>query len=291
MSTNESASLLSAPDTTNAIQSPDSSPVDPDNPRWGFFEASIVWITSVLFLLFVPVLALIPYVIYRMIAYGNVEGLGADPKLLLISIIGVLPSHALTFFVVWMVVTRKKRYPFLRSLGWHWPRNFGPWTTIVVSLALLVLGGVVTYFAGGAETDLDRIIKSSYEARIVIAFLAAVTGPFVEELVYRGVLYSALLRATGTVWAVVIVSVLFAGVHVLQYYHNVGVIAVIAILSVSLTLVRALTGSLLPAYVIHLIFNGVQAVYLVTQPFINTKKAPEDTLTGSLVKYLTQLFG
>src|SRR4029453_3697257 len=147
--------------------------------------------------------------------------------------------HALTFLLVWYVVTGRGSRPFWQTLGWYWPHDFGPWKTVGFAVVLLGFGWLITHFVGGAETQLDQIIKSSYRARFVIAFLAAVTGPFIEELVYRGLLYPALQRVVGVAFAVVIVSILFAGVHVLQYYNNPGVIAVITILSVSLTVVRA----------------------------------------------------
>jgi membrane protease YdiL (CAAX protease family) len=84
---------------------------------------------------------------------------------------------------------------------------------------------------------------------------------------------------------------LFAGVHVLQYYNNLGVMAVIVLLSVALTLVRARTGSLLPSYVMHLVFNGIQAIILVVQPFVGKPvietKAPIGFLIHSLAQLLT----
>jgi len=72
----------------------------------------------------------------------------------------------------------------------------------------------------------------------------------------------------GLGWAIGIVSALFAGVHVLQYHNNIGVILVITLLSVTLTVIRAWTGRLLPTVVIHLIFNGIQSLVLVIEPLV-----------------------
>ncbi len=63
-------------------------------------------------------------------------------------------------------------------------------------------------------------------------------------------------------------SVLFTMVHVPQYLENPGVIAAITLLSFSLTVVRAWTGRLLPCFIIHLIFNALQAAVIVLEPFI-----------------------
>jgi membrane protease YdiL (CAAX protease family) len=77
----------------------------------------------------------------------------------------------------------------------------------------------------------------------------------------------------GAIWAVMIVSALFAFVHVFQYSNNLGVIAAISMLSLSLTLVRALTGRLLPCFMIHLIFNGLQSLYIIFEPYMKTPGA------------------
>lgn len=268
---------------------PSSVLTNPNDPPWGVSQALLIWVMSIALLFLVPLLAIIPYVIYKVLVYGSAEGLGTDANLMFISIISVLPAHILTFLVVWFFVTNKGRDSFWKTLGWSWPENFGPGKTIGLAVGLFLLAGLITWLVGGSETQLDQIINSSLKARFATAFLAAATGPLVEELVYRGVLYSALQRAIGLVWAVVVVSILFAGVHVFQYYKNLGVIAVIVILSVSLTLVRAFTGSLLPSFVMHLVFNGIQALYLVLQPFVGKPAVEKNAAVGFIIHNFSRL--
>jgi membrane protease YdiL (CAAX protease family) len=263
--------------------------INPDNPPWGISHAVLVWVISVALLFFVPLLAVIPYVLYKIMAQGSAQAVGVDSNLIFISILAVLPTHVLTFLVVWFVVTSKGRHPFWQTLGWRWPENFGPAKTIGLAILLLAVGVGITHFLGGSETQLEQLINSSLKARFATAFLAAVTGPLVEELVYRGVLYSAFQKALGVSWAIVIVSALFAGVHVLQYFNNLGVIAVITLLSVCLTVVRARSGSLLPSYVIHLVFNGIQAVILVVQPFVGKPAIETPPPIGFLIHSLARL--
>ncbi len=293
MSTNESVSSEPLIELDARLSQPpqdSSSTLNPDNPPWSLLQGFLVWAISVAFLLFVPLFLILPYLAYRIVAHSSAAVLKDDPNLLFLSVLGVLPSHLLTFLVVWAVVTNRGRRPFWPLLGWSWPKTFGPWKTIGTAVFLLACGWLITHFLGGAETQLDQIIKSSPQARILIALLAAVTGPLVEELVYRGVLYSAVHRALGVIWAVVIVSVLFAGVHVAQYYNNPGVIAVIAILSVSLTLIRARTGKLLPSYVIHFVFNGIQALILIFQPWIEKSQALQNNAPGMLLNFIKRVF-
>jgi membrane protease YdiL (CAAX protease family) len=50
--------------------------------------------------------------------------------------------------------------------------------------------------------------------------MATFTAPIVEEVIYRGILYSAFQRARGSGVAIAAVTLLFALVHVPQYYPS-----------------------------------------------------------------------
>jgi membrane protease YdiL (CAAX protease family) len=100
--------------------------------------------------------------------------------------------------------------------------------------------------------------------------MATATAPLVEEVLYRGVIYRAVEKAGGTAVAVPVVSLLFAGVHVWQYRNNIAVIIVITVLSIVLTVSRALTARVLPAFLIHLVFNGIQSFFVVLGGFVDT---------------------
>ena len=244
------------------------------SPWVGVLKAFGVWFISVLLLIFVPVIIALPYLIYTWTTYGppTPEALGSDKTLLLLSVIAILPTHLLTFLAIWMVVSRAGREPFWRTVKFEWPQNVGPLigtlSSILLAIILLVVAWLLTRFWGGDRTQLDLLIESSLAARFATAFVAVATAPLVEELIYRGVLYPAIEKAAGMTVAIVIVSLLFAGVHVVQYKNNLSVITAITLLSFTLTLTRALTGKLLPSFVIHLVFNGIQAVVLVVGPFL-----------------------
>ena len=262
--------------------------INPDDPPWGVGLAVVVWIASVTILVLMQLAVGLPYIFYKATSGGSTEGLATDPTLIFLSILGVVPAHLLTLLLVWYVVTNRGRRPFWKTLGWDWPRNFRPWKAIGLAILLLALSVAITQLLGGKETQLDQIIASSLKTRFATAFLAVATAPLIEELTFRGVLYPALQRSLGMVWAILIVSALFAGVHVFQYSDNLGVVAAITILSVALTMVRAYTGRLLPSVVMHLVFNGIQAVFLVLQPFIG-KSQTENAAAGFLVRSLARL--
>lgn len=198
------------------------------------------------------------------------EMLLGDKTFILIIVLGFIPAHALTLILAWAVASRLGKIPTFKILGFSWPRNFGILKSFGLAILLFIGAMVIIYKFGGQDTDLERILRSSRAAAIVVALVAVASAPLVEEVIYRGLLYSALQRVTGPVLAVVVVTSMFAGLHVLQYWPNAGAITAISLLSLALTIVRAGTGRLLPCYIIHLVFNGIQSIIIIVEPYLRS---------------------
>ncbi|HEX5966572.1 MAG TPA: type II CAAX endopeptidase family protein [Pyrinomonadaceae bacterium] len=284
-----------APD---GLTPPSAPPPNPFLPWLEAIKGFVVWFLSVIMLAVVPVLVALPYMIYQWVKFGppRPEALMQDKTLIFLSILGVLPTHLLTLALVWLFVTEGGKRPFLEALSFHWPRSSSRLVTtllcVLLALVLLGVGYAVTTLWGGSKTQLDLLVESSMAARVATALVAVITAPLVEEVIYRGALYSPIERVLGKGVAVLIVSLLFAGIHVLQYSQNIGVIVVITILSFTLTLSRAVTGSLIPPFLIHLVFNGIQAIFIVLTPFIEKyfPKGEEVTPTTPGLELAGRLF-
>src|SRR2546421_2283775 len=258
--------------TKHQYQSP-----DPSNPAWGIGGALLVWVASIFLIVVMPVFFLLPYAWARGFHSGMpnyaqalTEFALTDKTAVLLQVVSLFPSHLLTLFLVWAVVTRFGKQSFWPAIGWGWAPGFRLWNSVGLGTLLFIVGAVIAKVLGGDKpTQLEQIINSSLLARYLISLLAVGTAPFVEEFVYRGVLYAPLQRLAGAPGAVVIVLALFTLIHVPQYWPNVGVLAAVALLSIVLTGVRAYSGRLLPCFIIHLVFNGVQAVILIVEPHQN----------------------
>lgn len=294
-----SPSFLQEPDSTYPVGQADRS-VDPDDPPWGLGGALLVWLASIVLIVLMPIVFLLPYVWSKGFNTGMpnyaqalAEFALTDRTAVLLQVVSLIPSHFLTLILVWAVVTRVGKKSFWAAIGWGWAKGFHLWSCVGLGLLLFVIGSVLAKALGAEKpTQLEQIINSSIAARYLISFLAVCTAPFVEEFVYRGVLYSALRRDVGLfiTWisavvfgvkldtharesvgvsaAVVLVLLLFTIIHVPQYWPNAGVIAAVGLLSIVLTTVRAYSGRLLPCIVIHLVFNGIQAVILIIEPHL-----------------------
>jgi membrane protease YdiL (CAAX protease family) len=109
------------------------------------------------------------------------------------------------------------------------------------------------------------------QSKIYLIFVRALSAVarFVNKLFLQILTFFQTLspRQGGVTWAVIIVASLFTVVHVSQYYNNPAVIVAVGSLGLALTYVRARTGRLLPCFVIHLVFNGVQCAALLLDYF------------------------
>lgn len=217
----------------------------------------------------VPNICVLPYLAYR---YRGVaatkEMLFADKTFVFLFVLGWLPAHLLTLTLIWAVATRLGKRSIKEVFGWSWSPAFGFWRSAALAVSMFITTLVLVGFFGGQKTELDQILESSRAAAVTLATIAVLTAPLVEEMIYRGLLYSAFQRAIGQWGAVIVVAGMFAGLHVYQYWPNAGAISSITLLSVVLTTLRARTGRLLPCYVVHLVFNGIQSVLIILEPYI-----------------------
>ncbi len=237
----------------------------PNNPPWNVPTAIGTWVLSLLAIIIFPAMFIVPY--FLMNRQISLEAFQTDPMAIFLSLLAVIPAHIFTLAVAWLVVTKFNKFSFKETLGWDWG-GFKWWYFPVIIITFFIFAAIVETFLPEQDNELMRILRSSRSAVYVTALLATFTAPIVEEVIYRGILYSALQRSIGVVWAVTFVTAAFAGVHFLQYWGSPGTIVLICILSLILTLIRVRTKNLLPCIVLHFIFNGIQSLVLILQPFL-----------------------
>ena len=259
----------------------------PDNPPWNSLIAVGVWIASVLAIIIVPTVIVLPYVVSQGPGFSDNQALGGflqqDPWAIMLQMIAIIPAHLLTLAVSWAVVTRARTFSFKETLGWE-TGGMNWWHYAAILGVFFAIAIVVGNYFPEQENELTRILKSSRYAVFIIAFMATVTAPVVEEVIYRGLLYSAFQRTFGVGVGVAAVTLLFALVHVPQYYPSYSTIFLLLLLSLTLTVVRAVTGNLWPCIVLHTVFNATQSILLILEPYINTQTPIVDPTTSFFLR-------
>ena len=243
----------------------------PNNPHWNSLTAFGVWLLSILLIGAIPYAFILPYAAGKNIDFTNkeilIDFLTTDKTGVLLQLSAAFLAHLLTIALAWAVITKINKISFRQVLGWRWG-GFNLWKCVLILGGFFAFAAIVSHFIPEQDNDLLKIIRSSREALYLVAFLATFTAPLVEEVIYRGILYSAFQKTFGVALAVLLVTVIFAGIHVPQYYPSYSTIFLICLLSLILTLIRVWTGNLLPCIVLHTLFNGIQSIGLIAQSFM-----------------------
>jgi membrane protease YdiL (CAAX protease family) len=170
----------------------------------------------------------------------------------------------------------RRKWPQLWSLAQ--PPGFGfalPSSSRLLVLAVAVgltipwLGALLTQLLAHGHAVTQNINQlgeqTPLELRIPLMLMVVSVGPLVEELLFRGVLLSALLQRWRTGWAVAISSLAFTLLHLpgLQYQWY----ALPALIGMALVLawLRLRSGSIWPGVIAHSVNNllGVLGWFVV----------------------------
>ncbi|MCI0664542.1 MAG: hypothetical protein L0220_26070, partial [Acidobacteria bacterium] len=150
---------------------------------WGPGTGLLVWLSSVVLIIGFQIIAIILWLAITMVQTGRMpQQFEIDWLLAVLSIASTFPAHLLTLFICWAVVSGRGQRPFWQTLGWSWHTQF-KWVH-AVGLAFLMMG--VAYLAEKylphKETDLDKLLKMGTAVRVMVAALAVLTAPLVEEV-------------------------------------------------------------------------------------------------------------
>ncbi len=126
---------------------------------------------------------------------------------------------------------------------------------IAISLPLSLLASRISQEYGEIEVPFNFGEFSAFE----FAALFLILAPLGEEILFRGVLETPFL-IYGALFATMISALLFAFIHILPFKHSPAKFLAVILLSAFILgllagYLRAISGSLLPAFCVHLIFN------------------------------------
>ena len=243
--------------------------VDPDNPPWGPFTGLGTWAFSIAASIIIPSIPLVLIIFGKMMSGASPEEVQSwpmSPQSMLVLTIATFPAHVLILVFCWAVVTKFGKRPFFQSLGWNWAgRSALYWSLVSVGIviAINVASNYLLRWLPDRPSPFEELLKSSPSVRIATVVLAVLSAPLVEEVVYRGVLFSGLRKRLNATASVLIVTAIFVGVHVPQYLGAWRTIAGLTLLSLALTILRARTCSLLPSFILHLLNNSIASAAIM----------------------------
>jgi len=167
--------------------------------------------------------------------------------------IGAL-GGVMSLALIYAVVTRLRKRPFRATIGLVgngriWPAAFGA----------VILGGAMDTVTLALHKpivpDVLQPLFTGAPSVVAMVVFAVIVTPLVEELLFRGVLFPVVARSLNTLWAVILVSVLFGLAHVVTYGPDAYLILQSLGAGLYLTWLRARTKSLVPSVAAHTALN------------------------------------
>lgn len=144
---------------------------------------------------------------------------------------------------------------------------------VLLGVAVVFLGGLLTQLlAHGRQVDQDvtqLAASASLPARVLLAVLVVCVAPFVEELVFRGVLLSGFARRMSIRWAVVASAVVFGCAHLADFGFSWIPVPQLVLLGMVLGWLRVQCRSLWPSITLHATNNLVAVIaWVLVQPHV-----------------------
>jgi len=247
-----------------APQQPAEPPAKPTRERWRLRDL-------LFFILFIPV-ALVAANIITFVGYA----LLAPALHLKVSILELqknvvfLLALQLIFYIfllayVYLFIHFYYRASFWVALKWKRLSGHNIIRYLLGGAALSLVVMVVPPLLPSKKTfPLEKMFNSPSSA-YAIAVFAVLIAPFMEELLFRGLLFAFFQKHGGLTFAIVSTALLFAGLHIPEYWGAWNHVVMILIVGLTFSIIRGVTDSLTPSYILHVAYNGTLMVLLFLQ--------------------------
>ena len=196
---------------------------------------------------------------------------------------------------MWVLSITRGTGSFRRDFGLtieiqHWwgiPAGFGLQIGVVLITAplleLLFPDGAPQQEVASLTEDTTTLIE-----RLLIVLMVGVAAPVVEEMLFRGMLLSRLVRSMSPMWAVLVQALLFGAIHLLDP-SAIAALPGLVIIGAVLGYAAIRTGNLSLSIMLHAGVNLTAAIALMFGPELTDWL--EEVAESGGVEGLVKLFG
>jgi membrane protease YdiL (CAAX protease family) len=177
--------------------------------------------------------------------------------------------HGLVLAYIYFLVVVSYRQRFWAGLKWRSIRTSVALQYLVGGFFLAIAVQLTPALFPDKQTfPLLRLFTSPGAAYAMAAF-AILVAPFMEELIFRGVLFAFFEHLVGVRFAVLGTALLFAALHVPEYWGAWNHAFMILLVGLVFSLARGVTGSLAPSVMLHVAYNTtlMAALFFATHHF------------------------
>jgi uncharacterized protein len=159
-------------------------------------------------------------------------------------------------FIFFLIKVLHRR-AILESLHWHSPERL-PVLWLISGGAFLAISVLIvsTLFPPPTDSPLEKLLSTTPSIVMFVVFGIAL-APLLEEIIFRGFIYTLLADVYSPTVAVPVTAVLFGALHVSQLRGNLPAVFLILLVGYVLTIVRKRSNSLIPSVIMHTAYNSM----------------------------------
>jgi membrane protease YdiL (CAAX protease family) len=176
------------------------------------------------------------------------------------------------FLMVFLALQARWRFraPFWRTLGWRRletgeiPRGVAYGGFVFLGFVLAVMVTVLdSMFPSKAPLPIQALLED-HRTALLFMLTAVLVAPLVEETIFRGYLYPVCVRSFGMGGGILVTGTVFGLLHSVQLWGGWWQIAFLVLVGIVLTTARAMTGTVVASYIVHVSYNALPVfAYLV----------------------------
>lgn len=232
----------------------------PTKAGWSVWDPLLIYLAAFILSIFALVIA-------GLAGYLDLENIDAAEELPKVLAVLAPAQFAAMLAGIRLVSRRKGSGDMKRDFRLRY--QSGDWVALLYGVGLLLAAGLILSFvfeALGIDPGTQQVVEAAEGAerlpeKLVITVVIAVLAPVAEEILFRGMLFDALLARTSVKRTVWISGVVFGLVHLIDPAALPLVPALIG-LGVILGYARQRTDSLSQPILMHIGFNSVTAIGL-----------------------------
>jgi membrane protease YdiL (CAAX protease family) len=173
---------------------------------------------------------------------------------------GYLASALWSFWYIGRLGPARVRDGSVTGIAWRRATSWGYFVAVI--LAVLIIAAVVVIvhlippnMAAIKNMPSAKLFGPPGWPTLVLAVLAVIIAPPVEEYVFRGGVFAALATRFSPLWAGIITTAVFVAVHAPEkIYYPAGFIDV-GLMAAAAAWLRVRFGSIRPGILLHLLYN------------------------------------
>jgi len=178
--------------------------------------------------------------------------------------------YLVIFGIIYWIVVGIKKLDFLKTLRLGWPQKsywvkYAVITGILLGIISVILNHyfpVIEEITGGGKGPVRQLLTMGITGDILIFIMTVILAPVIEEILYRGFLFSALASRLGIWISGIIVSITYVVFHFFSAGRHIPAISSICLLAIITMILRIKAGSLFPPVACHLFYNLILALVI-----------------------------